>query len=134
MSSADDLRAPGRQLDELVRLLGRERALLAEGRVDGEALAAVAGEKQQMLAALAEFERHQRGAPGYDAAEGAARNALLARAREAARLNRFNGQLIAVRMQANRRMLNDLGNLAGNDLYGPDGEASGQHARIASQA
>lgn len=131
MSTAGDPRDPQHQLDELVRLLGRERALLAEGRIDGEALAAVAAEKQDMLAALAEFESHQRGRTSPANAIG---SDLRDRAWEAARLNRFNGQLIAARMLSNRRMLNDLGNLGGNNLYGPDGEASGHHAGLASQA
>lgn len=131
MNAPDDPRDAQRQLDELVGLLTRERALLAEGRVDGDALAAVAADKQARLAALAEFERDQR--DGSTTAP-AIPPELLARAREAARLNQLNGQLIAARMLSNRRMLNDLGNLRGNDLYGPDGEASGQHARIASQA
>lgn len=131
MSATADPRDPQRQLDELVGLLARERALLAEGRVDGDALAAVAADKQVMLAALAEFSRDHRDG---SAAAQAVPAELLERAREAARLNRLNGQLIAARMMSNRRMLNDLGNLRGNNLYGPDGEASGQHARIASQA
>lgn len=130
MTAAADPRDPQRQLEELTGLLGRERALLTEGRIDGEALATLAAEKQERLAALAEFERDRRDASG----PAALPPALLERAREAARLNRFNGQLIAARMMSNRRMLNDLGNLGGNDLYGPDGEASGQHARLASQA
>ncbi|MGH8118591.1 MAG: hypothetical protein ACREP0_07505 [Rhodanobacteraceae bacterium] len=128
MNIAGDPRDTEQHLDALIHLLGRERELLAEGTIDGEALAQVAADKQQMLAALAEFEQRERGPHG-----GTTPGGLRARAREAARLNRFNGQLIAARRTANRRLLNDLGNLAGN-LYGPDGEASNQHSRIASQA
>lgn len=128
MNTAGDPRDPEHHLDELIRLLGRERELLGEGRIDGEALAQVAADKQQMLDALAAFEQRERGSR-----RGATTGRMFERAREAARLNRFNGQLIAARMTSNRRLLSDLGNLAGN-LYGPDGEASNQHSRIASQA
>lgn len=146
MNMADDLRDQQRHLDQLVQLLGRERTLLGEGRIDGEALARIAADKQRMLEALAQFGRQpgQAGfAAGAQAREDAAREAgcldawqaLRERAREAARMNQFNGDLIAVRMHSNRRLLNDLGVLAGNTFYGPDGgESRSGRSRLASQA
>ncbi|HET7223266.1 MAG TPA: flagellar protein FlgN [Rhodanobacteraceae bacterium] len=149
MSLVTHLRDQHGCLDELIGLLGRERDLLGEGRIDGEALGAVATEKQQILAALADFETRRREVHarlGYsqDVAgdERAAREQdclalwrqMRGRARQAAQLNHFNGQLINIRLTSNQRLLNDLRMLAGKDLYGPDGQARGGDSRIASQA
>lgn len=137
------------RLEQLMALLGRERDLLGEGRIDGEALGALAGEKQQVLSTLAESEERRRAAQaslgygrGADGDEPAARDQgcleawqrMRSRAREAAQLNHFNGQLIYLRLTCNQRLLNDLRALAGRDLYGPDGQARGGDNRIASQA
>lgn len=149
MSLAAHLRDQHDRLDQLIGLLTRERNLLGEGTIDGEALGALAAEKQQVLNALAEGEDRRRTAQagqGYspDAAgdEHAARDQgcretwqrMRGRALQAAHLNHFNGQLINVRLTSNQRLLNDLRALAGKDLYGPDGQARGGDNRIASQA
>ena len=149
MSLAAHLRDQHDRLDQLIGLLARERNLLGEGTIDGEALGALAAEKQRVLDALAEGEERHRTAqasPGHEASaagdERAAREQrcleswqqMRARARQAAQLNRFNGQLINVRLTSNQRLLNDLRALAGKDLYGPDGQARGGDNRIASQA
>jgi flagella synthesis protein FlgN len=149
MNLAKDLRDQHGRLEDLIGLLGRERELLGEGRIDGAALAAVAAEKQQALVALADFEARRRTArerPGRDAemagdeqaarAEGCLESWQRMRecARQAAQLNRFNGQLIRIRLTSNQRLLNDLHALAGKDMYGPDGQARGGDNRLASQA
>ena len=56
------------------------------------------------------------------------------RAREAARLNHFNGKLIDARLIGNQRILNDLHALSRRDLYGPDGQARSARARLSSHA
>lgn len=149
MSLAAHLRDQHDRLDQLIGLLARERSLLGEGTIDGEALGALAAEKQQVLGALADGDDRRRAAHagqgyGVDAAgdECAAREQgcleswqqMRGRARQAAELNRFNGQLINIRLTSNQRLLNDLRALAGKDLYGPDGQARGGDNRIASQA
>ena len=149
MSLASHLHDQHGRLEHLIGLLGRERDLLGEGRIDGEAMGALAVEKHQVLAMLADFEARRRAAHerlGYsrDIAgdERAAREhgcleswqRMRSRARQAAQLNLFNGQLINIRLTSNQRLLNDLRTLAGKDLYGPDGQARGGDNRIASQA
>lgn len=149
MSLAAHLRDQHDRLEQLTVLLVRERELLGEGRIDGEALGTLASEKQQVLSTLAEFEERRRAAQaslGYgrsmDGDERAARDQgcleawerMRDRAREAAQINQSNGQLINLRLTCNQRLLNDLRALAGRDLYGPDGQARGGDNRIASQA
>ena len=149
MSLAAHLRSQHGRLEQLTALLVRERELLGEGRIDGQALGALATEKQQVLSTLAESEERRRAAQaslgygrGADGDEPAARDQgcleawerMRDRARDAAQLNQFNGQLINLRLTCNQRLLNDLRALAGKDLYGPDGQARGGDNRIASQA
>ena len=149
MSLAAHLRDQHDRLDRLIGLLDRERDLLGEGTVDGEALGTLAAEKQRVLEALADGEDRRRTAhagrgDSADMAgdERAAREQgcleswqqVRGRAWRAAQLNHFNGQLINIRLTNNQRLLNDLRALAGKDLYGPDGQARGGDNRIASQA
>ena len=149
MSLAAHLRDQHDRLDQLIGLLGRERDLLGDGTIDGEALGMLAAEKQRVLDALAEGEDRRHAAhagQGYSADapgdERAAREQgcleswqqMHGRARQAAQLNHFNGQLITIRLTSNQRLLNDLHALVGKGLYGPDGQARGGDNRIASQA
>lgn len=149
MSLAAHLRDQHGRLEQLTALLVRERELLGEGRIDGEALDVLAVEKQQVLSMLADCEERRRTTQvnlgysrGADGDEPAARDQgcleawqrMRDRAREAAQLNQFNGQLINLRLTCNQRLLNGLRALAGKDLYGPDGQARGGDNRIASQA
>jgi len=146
MSLAAHLRDQHDRLEQLIGLLTRERDLLGEGTIDGEALGALAAEKQQVLDALADGEDRRRAVHaghGYAAGdERAAREQgcleswqrMRTRARQAAQINHFNGQLIGIRLTSNQRLLNDLHALAGKALYGPDGQARGGDNRIASQA
>lgn len=137
------------RIEHLIGLLGRERELLGQGTIDGEALGALAIEKQHVLADLADSESRHRDAHAWpDCGTGVADDAhatrgqdchaqwqqLRDRASEAARLNDFNGQLINLRLTSNQRLLNDLRTLAGADLYGPDGQARAAENRLASKA
>ena len=60
MSLAAHLRDQHDRLEQLIGLLTRERDLLGEGTIDGEALGALAAEKQQVLDALADGEDRRR--------------------------------------------------------------------------
>lgn len=149
MTLAARLQEQHHRLEALLVLLDRERALLSDGTLSGEALEEVATDKQALLTALDEFEQRRRTVRqqlGYpDDASGdeqAAREqgclelwrTLRARARDAARLNHLNGNLVNLRMTGNQRLLDDLHALAGRDLYGPDGQARGGAARLSSRA
>ena len=149
MNFAAHLRDQHDRLDQLIGLLDRERDMLGEGTIDGEALGALAAEKQQVLDALADCEDRRRTTQaGPDHSANVARDERAAReqgcfeswqqmrdrTRQAAQLNHFNGQLITIRLTSNQRLLNDLHALAGKGLYGPDGQARGGENRIASQA
>ncbi len=149
MNFAAHLRDQHDRLDQLIGLLDRERDLLGEGTIDGEALGALAAEKQHVLDALADGEDRRRTAQaGPDHSANVARDERAAReqgcfeswqqmrdrTRQAAQLNHFNGQLITIRLTSNQRLLNDLHALVGKGLYGPDGQARGGDNRIASQA
>ncbi|HEU0277674.1 MAG TPA: flagellar export chaperone FlgN [Rhodanobacteraceae bacterium] len=146
---ADQLHVEHEHLGRLLGLLDDERALLGAGRIDGEALGRLAAAKQATLDAVADAEaqrqalRRRRG-HAADAAgdEATARahdclplwHALRERARTVAARNHFNGELIALRMTSNQRLLNDLRTLAGKHLYGPDGQARGSETRLSSEA
>lgn len=149
MSLAAHLHAQQARLDDLVALLERERALLAAGHIDGEALAPVAEQKRAALAALEESEQRRRQAQrrlGYpDDRQGDQRAAadagctepwleLIDRAHRAARLNRDNGAIIELRMAHNQRLLNTLRERSGRDLYGPDGQQHGGGGRLNQHA
>lgn len=149
MSLARHLQGQRARMEELVALLGSERQLLADGRVDGEALARIAADKQQHLSAIDRFESQRRQAQdrlGYGSdragAERAAREAgclpqwqaIDSLARDAARLNRVNGELVHMRLEHNQRMLNFLREAAGSSLYGPDGHSRRHSGQVDSRA
>lgn len=149
MTLAAHLQDQQARLERLLALLADERVLLNAGEVDGQALAQLAEQKQQELTTLAELEQRRRAAletlgyGNHTAADiQAARDQnclpewqrLRARAGQAARQNRLNGELINLRMAGNQRLLNELHALAGKDLYGPDGQAQGKAARLSSSA
>lgn len=149
MSLSVHVRQQKDQLEKLQALLGRERSLLGEGQVDGDALGLLAIEKTAVLTALADAEQQRRTACtrlgyGNDTADDdeAARTQgcrdlwqqVCDGTREAARINHFNGELINVRLSNNQSLLNELQALTGKNLYGPDGQAHGSHARLSSRA
>lgn len=146
---AAGLRQQQEFLKQLHAQLARERAVLAEGQVDGTALARLASEKQATLEALDQGERRRReacrllGCPDNDAGDDeAARqdnclelwHQVRAGARKAAQTNRLNGELIQMRMAHNQQLLNQLHALNGKNLYGPDGQAHGSRTRVSSTA
>lgn len=136
-------------LETLVALLTDERELLAQGDIDGELLAGVAARKQHTLAELECFETRRRQVQarlGYpddrDGDEQAAREAgcltlwqtIRAGAERARHLNQLNGDLIGLRLESNRRLLDTLQTLTGQGLYGPDGQARGGGGGLSSRA
>lgn len=144
MNLAGRLRDQLEHLERLTGLLDEERGMLGEGTVDGNALGQLAREKQRLLLALSDIERERHvesRRSGKDTRASAREHGCLAlwrevreRAREAARLNHFNGKLIDARLIGNQRILNDLHALSRRDLYGPDGQARSARARLSSHA
>lgn len=149
MSLQHHLEQQQNRLERMVSLLEREQALLAEGKIDGEQLSAIAEEKQSLFQALEQSELTRRKAQqtlGYSldrqGAEQAAADAgcsalwqtLLATTEHVANLNTLNGQLIQHRLQHNQQMLNILQDAGGSSLYGPDGHASKTIPRVSSKA
>ena len=125
-------------LGTLVDLLRQEFDTLLQHPVDGAALEQLASAKQQQLGALEHLEslrRDSQASLGYPdtpaGAEQAARDQhclapwqrVLDGTRRAEHLNRLNGTLIQQRLDHNRRVLGALRELAGNPLYGIDGQS-----------
>ncbi|MFA5677481.1 MAG: flagellar protein FlgN [Pseudomonas sp.] len=125
-------------LEELGVLLQREFDLLMANPVASTALASLASAKEQALAAIEIEDARRRDLLAHahydDDPEGmaqAARRAgcleqwqqLLDRTRGARHLNLLNGSLIGQRMAHNRQILAALQALAGNPLYGVDGQS-----------
>lgn len=150
MPLGEHLARQRRRLETLEALLGRERELLGEGAIDGEALARVAADKRALFDRLEAGENERRGLlseRGYrDDRAGAAQAAVDAGcadlwqairdlAARVARGNRLNGALIRMRFEYNRRLLDSLQRFAGGPLYGPDGHSrGGAGGRLASRA
>lgn len=142
MSLAEHLRYRKQHLESLRSLLSEERELLTVGQVDGARLNGVASRKQEHLAALEGAEQQWRESgqvPEDDSDHAAERAGCLPLwrdtgdlARQVARLNRLNGQLIQLRLEHNQRLLNTLREAAGGELYGPDGQARGKSGRLSS--
>lgn len=149
MTLAGHLERHHRELETLLALLGEERELLGQGRVDGGRLIQVAERKQQALGELERFETQRRRAQsqlGYaddpDGDEQAARDtgcqalwqAIRDDAEHARRLNQFNGGLISLRLEGNQQLLDAMQKMIGQGLYGPDGQPRGTGGRLSSQA
>lgn len=149
MGLAAGLRQQHQHLGKLRALLARERTLLNEGQVDGDALALLATEKQAVLETLDNDERQRREAcrqlgcaDNQTGDDEAARQAgclelwlqVRGDALQAAQANYLNGELISVRMANNQQLLNQVHALIGKNLYGPDGQARGSRTRLSSTA
>lgn len=147
----DHLSHQRRRLEALQALLDRERELLGEGAIDGEALVRLAEDKRAVFEQLEAAESERRRLlkrQGYrDDRDGAARAASDAGcaalweaigdiAGRVARGNRLNGVLIRMRSEYNRRLLDSLQQpVGGGPLYGPDGQSRvGAGGRLASRA
>lgn len=149
MSLGQHLALQLQRLEQLSGLLTEEQRALSHSQVDGQLLSRLAGDKQALLAQLANFESQRRQAQirlGYGqdmtGAEQAAResgclpqwHALLASAQRIAQLNQLNGSLISHRLEHNQRMLNFLHEAAGQPLYGPNGQSKKRAGSLASKA
>ncbi|MCA1773799.1 MAG: flagellar protein FlgN [Halomonas sp.] len=149
MSLASLLTDQQQRVDELISLLGNEQTLLTQGDIDGDALADVAHQKQQLLAELERIETLRRSVQqrlGYESgaqgAKAAARDAgctekwnqLLEKSERAARMNALTGEMLSLRMQHNQKMLDYIRQIAEKTLYNPDGRNSAQSGRINASA
>lgn len=125
-------------LENLIAALRAEQDLLKAGLADD--LAPVVERKNRQLEALVRFSRRRNellaarghqpdrdGITAWGASAGQAEltAAFLALADEARELNRLNGQLIALRLQATQAALSALApGKAAQSLYGPSGKTS----------
>lgn len=139
MSLAGHLQSQKTRLEELVDLLREERQLLVAGRVEGDRLAALAGEKQHCLARIEQSEpqpagtgRADTGLAAREAGCAALWRATQQIAGEAARLNTLNGDLIQLRLTHNQRMLNVLREATSKLPYGPDGQSGRRSGQVYS--
>lgn len=128
----------------LLQLLKEEQAVLINA--DVEALARLAEEKNKVVVRMTELaQRRHRSltVAGMDASEAGMKtwlktappaavqawNALLELAKEVKELNRVNGLLIGKHMARAQTALNVLqGNPQGGNMYGPNGQSTGQAA------
>lgn len=135
-------------LDSLLVLLREEQDLLLQPEVDGAPLSAAAAAKQELLDTLAKLEASRRQGLvklGYgDDSRGAEHAArafdclplwlqIQETSQRASHLNHLNGTLIQQRLDHNQRALATLRDLAGNPLYGVDGQ-SRREARLSYKA
>ncbi|CAM4133571.1 flagellar protein FlgN [Vreelandella rituensis] len=149
MSLARLLDDQQQRLQALIALLEQEQQLLAQGDIDGDALATIAHEKQAVLSDLERMETLRRTvqqrlgyADGHQGAMEAARDAqcatawetLLTKSERAARLNELTGQMLSLRMKHNQQMLDYIRHIAEKTLYKPDGRNSSQPGRINASA
>lgn len=136
-------------LTTLQDLLQDEQALLLAARVDGEALNAVAAQKQEALARLDRLDEARRSGLrklGYDegpaGANKAARDlacetswaAVRELAERVGHLNRVNGTLIHQRMSHNLNALKMLTEMRARTPYGEDGRLAPSRSQISSSA
>lgn len=145
MSLAKLLQEQQQRLSGILDQLRCERALLASAEIDSEALAAAAERKQALLAKLEASELLRQGVQrrlGYaDGAAGAQQAAVdagcerawaqtLELTREAQRLNMLNGELVALRMEQNTRLLDFIHRASEKTVYRASGRVAAQTGRI----
>ncbi|OAZ98484.1 flagella synthesis protein FlgN [Halomonas sp. G11] len=149
MSLASLLTDQQQRIDALISLLGNEQTLLTRGDIDGDALADVAHQKQQLLTELERIETLRRSVQkrlGYESGAQGAKSAasdagctdtwnrLLEKSERAARMNALTGEMLSLRMQHNQKMLDYIRQIAEKTLYNPDGRNSAQPGRINASA
>ncbi|ALM54262.1 flagella synthesis protein FlgN [Halomonas huangheensis] len=137
------------RLGDLLELLKTEQACLVAGRVDGGQLQQLARDKTVLQQALADTEhkRHQvQLRLGYeDSNAGAYRAAcdagcedlweqLRQRAEDTAHANRRSGEILQLRMDQNRGILEQIHRLANPNVYHADGRARLQNSRLNASA
>lgn len=137
------------RLDELVLLLSDEQAQLTKGSIDGDALSAIALQKQALLVELERIEQLRRNVQaklGYaDGALGAKQAAndagclitwesLLEKSERVSRMNELTGQMLSLRMKHNQEMLDYIRQIAEKTLYKPNGRNNAQPGRFNASA
>ncbi|MGR4067888.1 flagellar protein FlgN [Halomonas sp. LR3S48] len=145
MSLTKLLQEQQQRLGGVIELLQQERSVLAEARIDGNALGEIAERKQTLLAKLEASETLRQGvqqrlgyANGAEGARQAAADAGCERAwthtleltREAQRLNTLNGKLVELRMEQNTRLLTFMHQAAEKTVYRASGRVAAQSGRI----
>lgn len=145
MSLAKLLQEQQQRLSGIVDQLRHERILLSGAKIESEALVEVAERKQALLAKLEASETLRQGVQrrlGYpDGAAGAREAAAdagceraweqtLELTREAQRLNTLNGELVALRMEQNTRLLDFIHRAAEKTVYRASGRVAAQSGRI----
>lgn len=138
MSLTKHLELQTQTVVHLVELLERERAALAQAKIEGERLSELTASKQAALLKLEQLEAIRAGAQlklGYGAGRKGALKAaqdadcvavwkrLQGLAQRAKALNVANGETVSLRMTYNQRILSFLNGVVGSKLYGPDGRA-----------
>ncbi|MCC5881528.1 MAG: flagellar protein FlgN [Halomonas sp.] len=133
------------RLGGIIELLKQERSLLAGAEIESKALAEIAERKQMLLAKLEASETLRLGVQrrlGYDDDAAGAKQAAadagcdqawldtLEMTREAQRLNALNGELVALRMEQNTRLLDFIHQAAEKTVYRSSGRVAAQTGRI----
>lgn len=137
------------RLGELLALLEQEQSCLIKGKVDGEHLQQLAADKAALQQALADTDhrRHQvQLRLGYEDSRAGARQAsldagcaalwdqLCQRAEQVARANRRSGDILHLRMDQNRQILEQIHRLAQPSVYSANGRAPLQSPRLNASA
>ncbi|MGQ7288477.1 flagella synthesis protein FlgN [Vreelandella venusta] len=137
------------RLDELVQLLSDEQTQLTKGSIDGDALSAIALQKQALLVELERIEQLRRNVQaklGYtDGALGAKQAAndadclttwesLLEKSERVSRMNELTGQMLSLRVKHNQEMLDYIRQIAEKTLYKPNGRNNAQPGRFNASA
>ncbi|MDI5987321.1 flagellar protein FlgN [Halomonas sp. M4R5S39] len=149
MSLARLLNDQRERLATLVVLLEEELEALTVGQIDGNRLARIAAEKQALLAELERREQLRRQVQrrlgyrdGHQGAREAASDAdclagwdaTLDATERADRLNGLAGQLLAMRLSHNQRMLDFIHAVSEKTLYDPRGRPGRQPGRLNASA
>lgn len=149
MSLARLLNQQQQRMDTLITLMTSEQTLLTQGTIDGDALAALAKEKQALLEELDRMEHLRRNVQkrlGYQEGAAGARQAaqdahclldwqqLLEKSERVARMNELTGQMLSLRVKHNQQMLDYIRQIGEKTLYKPDGRNSAQPGKINASA
>lgn len=149
MSLRDYLSIQQAQLQQLEDTLLQERQHLLAREIDGRVLERLAGAKRTLLEAIEhqeglrrDLQRREGWEPGAEGARQAASRAgceqlwssVMQLGEQVDRNNRRNGELIALRMGQNQRLLNALHDARGHHLYGPDGQSAARGSQLDSRA
>lgn len=149
MSLQHYLNAQHTQLGQLQDTLLQEQQQLLARDIDGQRLEHLAAAKRELLVSIErqeslrrELQLREGWQPGIEGAQRAAIQAgceqlwsrVMQLGEQVARDNRRNGELIALRMGQNQRLLNALHDARGHYLYGPDGQSTARGSQLDSRA